>query len=162
MKKKLVGIVMMLSCAAGLISGNTAIAAETETAAVRAAAGQFYSALDALFTGEVGPMIQVWSHADDVTYMGPGGGFQVGWAAVLANLQAQANLKLGGKVGSAEMQVTAGSEIAVINNYERGENTNAGGTAQVVALRATSIFRKENGAWKMIGHHTDTLPYLKK
>jgi ketosteroid isomerase-like protein len=29
-----------------------------------------------------------------------------------------------------------------------------------VSIRATNIYRKENGQWKMIGHHTDLLPYL--
>ncbi len=28
-----------------------------------------------------------------------------------------------------------------------------------VSLRATNVFSKENGAWKMIGHHTDMLPF---
>jgi ketosteroid isomerase-like protein len=31
-----------------------------------------------------------------------------------------------------------------------------------VSIRATNLFRKENGAWKMIGHHTDLLPFLEK
>ena len=31
-----------------------------------------------------------------------------------------------------------------------------------VKLRATSIFRKEAGLWKMVGHQTDKLPYLAK
>jgi hypothetical protein len=24
------------------------------------------------------------------------------------------------------------------------------------------VFRKENGKWKMVGHHADILPYLEK
>ena len=31
-----------------------------------------------------------------------------------------------------------------------------------VSIRATNIFRKEKGEWKMIGHHTDLLPFLDK
>jgi len=34
------------------------------------------------------------------------------------------------------------------------------GKAEKVMLRATNVFRKENEQWKMIGHHTDTLPFL--
>jgi hypothetical protein len=51
-----------------------------------------------MFTGELQPMKEVWSHKDDVTYMGPGGGFRLGWKAVLADWEKQAALKLGGKV----------------------------------------------------------------
>jgi hypothetical protein len=31
-----------------------------------------------------------------------------------------------------------------------------------VKLRATNSYRMENGVWKMVGHHTDPLPYLSK
>jgi hypothetical protein len=29
-----------------------------------------------------------------------------------------------------------------------------------VSIRATNLFRKEDGSWKMIGHQTDLLPFL--
>jgi len=38
--------------------------------AVREAAEQFYFALYAMFAGDWKPIKKVWSHADDVTYMG--------------------------------------------------------------------------------------------
>ena len=130
--------------------------------AVIAAAGQFYTALNAMFTGDVGPMKDVWSHSDDVTYMGPGGGFQKGWKAVLASWEKQAAMKLGGKVMPQDMQVTAGQDIAITSNYEIGENVGKDGKPQKLSIRATNMFRKEGGQWKMIGHHTDLLPYLEK
>ena len=51
--------------------------------AVRQAADQFYDALNAMFTGNIAPMKSVWSHADDVAYMGPGGSIKIGWDKVL-------------------------------------------------------------------------------
>jgi ketosteroid isomerase-like protein len=36
------------------------------------------------------------------------------------------------------------------------------GQPQTVTIRATNIFRRENGQWKMIGHHTDLLTFLAK
>ncbi len=130
--------------------------------AVELAASQFYVALNALFTGDVKPMTEVWSHANNVTYMGPVGGFQVGWNQVRANWEAQAALKLGGEVHSERMRITVGQDIAVIHNFEVGENMNTAGKIRKVSIRATSVFRKEQGRWKMIGHHTDLLPFLKK
>jgi ketosteroid isomerase-like protein len=79
---------------------------------------------------------------------------------VRANWEKQAALKLGGKVEPDDMRITVGRDIAVIHNYEKGENTNARGKTQKVSIRATNVFRKESGQWKMIGHHTDLLPYL--
>jgi ketosteroid isomerase-like protein len=147
---------------ASLSCAKSTLASEENEKAVMNAVVQFYAALNTMFTGNVEPMKEVWSHADDVTYMGPGGGFQVGWDKVLENWEAQAAMKLGGKVDPADMQITVGQDIAVTNNYEKGENTNARGEIQKVSIRATNIFRKEDGKWKMIGHHTDLLPYLEK
>jgi ketosteroid isomerase-like protein len=127
---------------------------------IAAAAAGFYEALNALFEGDVGPMVEVWSHESDVTYMGPDGGFQTGWKEVLADWEKQAALKLGGRVEPEGMRICAGQDLAVTHNYEKGENVNTGGKPGAVSIRATNLFRRENGTWKMIGHHADKLPYL--
>jgi ketosteroid isomerase-like protein len=129
---------------------------------IAAAAAGFYTALNALFEGDVAPMTEVWSHADDVTYMGPDGGFQVGWKEVLVEWEKQAAMKLGGHVEPDGMRVTGGRDLAVTHNYEKGANINTGDTSGAVLIRATNLFRKENGAWKMIGHHTDKLSFLSR
>jgi len=129
---------------------------------VCAATEQFYSALKAMFVGELRPMKEVWSHRDDVTYMGPGGGFRLGWKDVLADWETQAAMKLGGHIEPKDMHATVGRDLAIVNNYEIGHNETADGKDQKVTIRATNIFRSENGKWKMIGHHTDILPFLEK
>ncbi len=144
---------------ASLTSLNLASAGESEEKAVRKANQQFFSALNALFQGDLGPMEQVWSHADDVTYMGPVGGLQVGWSAVRANWKAQADRKLGGQITPQKTHVFAGSTIAVVTGIESGENV-IDGKPRKVSIRSTSTYRKEGGKWKMIGHHTDKLPFL--
>mgnify|MGYP001827122935 FL=1 len=127
---------------------------------IRPAIDQFYAALNALFEGNVEPMTEVWSHADDVTYMGPDGGFQVGWKSVRADWEKQADLKLGGRVEPDGVHIFQGSELAVTHNYEKGTNLNTGDVSGAVLIRATNLFRREDGTWKMIGHHTDMLPFL--
>lgn len=131
-------------------------------AAVLAANAQFYAAINAMFTGDVGPIEAIWSHADDVTYMGPNGHFDYGWSAVFKDWKSQAALKLGGHVEAVEIHAIAGQDVAIVSDYEQGENTNANGKIQHVKLRATNIFRKEGGQWKVVGHHTDRLSYLAK
>jgi ketosteroid isomerase-like protein len=128
--------------------------------AVTDAAAQFYRALNAMFTGELAPMLEVWSHDSDVTYMGPGGDFRVGWDQVLASWKEQAAMKLGGTVRPEKVHVVVGRDLAVTHNVEVGENVKDG-KALKVSIRATNVFRKAGGKWKMIGHHTDLLPYLK-
>jgi ketosteroid isomerase-like protein len=160
--KRLVFTGAMAFVLVGLVNAKIAVAFDDDYKAVRAAAEQFYFALNAMFTGDLVPMQKVWSHADDVTYMGPAGGFRVGWAEVLADWEAQAAMKLGGEVKPEGMRITAGRDLAVVSNYETGENAGPGGKSRKVEIRATNLFRKEDGKWKMIGHHTDMLPFLQE
>jgi hypothetical protein len=59
---------------ASLHLGNSSVAAEDGRKALIKAVANFYTALNQMLTGELDQMNEVWSHADDVTYMGPGGG----------------------------------------------------------------------------------------
>lgn len=162
MKKQFISVAIVILSVVVLISESTAFAADKDTEAVRAAAEEFYSALNVMFSGELGPMEKVWSHEDDVTYMGPGGGFHIGWNQVLSDWETQAALKLGGKVEPENMQITVGRDLAIVSNYEIGQNVTADGKPQKVTIRATNLFRNEKGKWKMIGHHTDILSFLQK
>jgi len=162
MRKQIAFVAILMSSMVGLFSGGSACAEEKDMKAVREAAEQFYSALNEMFTGELGPMKEVWSHKDDVTYMGPGGGFRLGWKDVLADWETQAALKLGGRVEPRDMRITVGHDLAIVSNYEIGQNVTADGKALEVTIRATNLFRNENGTWKMIGHHTDLLPFLQE
>jgi ketosteroid isomerase-like protein len=146
-----------MACATLNLAAQTA---GSDRDAVLAANAGFYAALNQMFRGDAAPIEAVWSHAEDVVYMGPTGGYEHGWSAVVKDWEAQAALKLGGKVEPSEMQMIVGKDIAVVSDYEVGENTNADGKTQRVKLRATNIYRKEGGQWKMILHQTDKLPYL--
>ena len=147
-------------CAA-LLLGHAALAKDSDIDAVRKANDGFYAALNTMFTGDVEPMLDVWSHADDTTYMGPAGGVQAGWKKVSALWRAQAAMKLGGTIKPTLVRITAVHKLAVVTDVEVGNNV-VNGKATAVSIRATNTFRKEDGRWKMIGHHTDLLPYLQK
>jgi ketosteroid isomerase-like protein len=146
---------------AGIAQVEVARAAGNDDSAVRQANDAFYAALNAMFQGEIAPMDAVWSHADDVTYMGPDGKFTVGWDAVSDGWKQQAGLKLGGEIRTEGVYTKVGQDLATVECFEIGENL-VNGKATPVSIRATNVYRKENGQWKMIGHHTDTLPFLTK
>ncbi len=134
---------------------------DSKEMAVRAAADQFYDALNAMFEGDITLMKAIWSHADDVVYMGPGGSIKVGWDKVLQDWERQAACKLGGQVDPKDVHFTVGDKLAVMYALESGENTNIGGKREKVSIRVTNLFRQENGSWKVIGHHTDLLAGIK-
>ena len=131
-----------------------------ETQAVEQATNQFYTSLNALLAGNASEMDQVWSHADNVTYMGPVGGIQTGWDQVRTMWEVQADMKLGGHVEPMELHITVGNDLALVEGYELGTTLDDRGQSESFRIRATSSFRKENGQWKMIGHHTDLLDNL--
>jgi ketosteroid isomerase-like protein len=141
---------------------DTKYSVADETKAVEKATAQFYTSLNKMFAGDAGPMLEIWSHADDVTYMGPAGEFQVGWDEVREIWATQAALRLGGKVEPNETRFIIGHDLAFSQCYEKGNNLDAQGRTVRVSIRATNLFRKENGKWKMIGHHTDLLPFLEE
>ncbi|QDT62843.1 YybH family protein [Calycomorphotria hydatis] len=151
---------LMLMAVFGVMFVSSTAIADDREAEVREATAGFYQALNALFTGDIKPMKKVWSHKEDVTYMGPDGGYQIGWDDVLEDWEEQAEKKLGGNVEPKDMHIVVGNKIAIVQNYEEGDNENA--KDGEVHIRATNIFRLERGQWKMISHHTDTLPFLDK
>ena len=143
-----------------LLAASSAYAGDAEAGATRAT-GQFYAALNAMFTGDVKPMEAIWSHADDVVYLPPTGERLMGWSAVSASWEKQASLKLGGKVEPKDVHVLVLSpSIAVVTNMELGSNPNASGGTMQVNIRSTKIFRLEDGQWKVIYDHADPLPKL--
>ncbi|MAH16917.1 MAG: DUF4440 domain-containing protein [Euryarchaeota archaeon] len=125
-------------------------------AEVNAANLEFYAALNKILSGQLAPMEAVWSHADDITYMGPAAGdYKVGWEAVRKDWEGQLGLR--GTVEPVEVQITSGPLIATVSNIE-SIRMEIQGELKDISIRATNIFRKEDGHWKMIGHHVDPLP----
>jgi ketosteroid isomerase-like protein len=162
-KKRMIWLSLFIMITVVMITVSTGCSImqdKKDEGSVQAAVAQFYTALNAMFNGDLAPMDAIWSHADDVTYMGPAGGYRVGWDQVRADWQQQAAQKLGGTVKPEAARITMSKDLAVVHNYEKGENTNAEGNPAMVSIRATNVFRKEGGKWKMIGHHTDLLPFL--
>ena len=152
---------VVLSVLAVLLVGSMAVHttdAKNEEEEVQAAIDQFYAALDEMFKGNIEPMLDVWSHKNDVTYLGPLGDILVGWDAVKASWEAQAAMMLGGQVKTEHQALILGKDLAVSVSHESGVNTNVDGKVRAVSLRATNTFRKEGGKWKMVGHHTDMFP----
>ena len=118
-------------------------------------------ALNAFVTGNAALWKQHCSHRDDVTIIGAWGGFEKGWAAeVEKRYEWAAGRFLGSKRGmeleNISLVVTA--ELAYSVDIERALVRVAGKDhLAAMALRVTTIFRLENGDWKMVHRHADPL-----
>lgn len=95
-----------------------------------------------------------------MTYLGANYSLYAGWEEVLADWRAQAALNLKGDINPVDVHVTLGQDFAATTCYVRGHNFDLGGERHEVAIRDTNLFRKEGGAWKMVGHHSDPLPFV--
>ena len=114
----------------------------------------FYRALGLIFQGDTDAMAEVWSHADDITYMGPLGHLLVGWSSISKSWAEQARTITGGPVVPEEVRFFRSTDLGVVVGFERGA-IQVGSESQTVDIRATSTYRCEAGQWRMIGHHTD-------
>jgi uncharacterized protein (TIGR02246 family) len=127
---------------------------------IQQVAEQFYAALQQLLTGDPAAMAAVWSHGPDVTTMHPLGGREVGWEQVRATWEQAAAVFTAGQVTvSDQVIVPLTEEVAYTVATERGEGT-IGGEAISFEHRVTNIYRREDGVWKLVHHHTDLVPAM--
>jgi hypothetical protein len=127
--------------------------------AISTATNNFYNALNILFTGNGQPMKDVWSHADDVSYMGPDGLYLIGWDNIELMWNSVATLKLGGRVNPQQIHTVISTDMALISCVEVGENE-LNGKVETVSIRSSTVFCIRDSAWKVVAHQTDLLGYM--
>jgi ketosteroid isomerase-like protein len=132
------------------------MAAEDE---VRQASERFYAALNNMANGDASPMSAVWAHGGDVTTMHPIGQREVGWEQVRPTWEQVASIASGGQVRLSDQLIRVGTDLAYEVGVEEGEITLAG---ERVAFneRVTNIYRREDGEWKIVHHHSDPSPAM--
>jgi len=126
---------------------------------VRKASEKFYAALNRMLNGDAGPLADIWLHSPTVTAMHPIGGREIGWDAVRASFEKVAQLASKGKVELRDQIIRVAGDVVFETGVEHGQVKLA---EQQVTIehRATNIYQREGGAWKMIHHHTDTSPAM--
>jgi ketosteroid isomerase-like protein len=126
---------------------------------VRQVSEQFYAALNRMANGDAGPVMEVWSHISDVTTMHPLGDREVDWEQVRVLWEQVAAIASGGQVTLSDQLIRVVGDMAYEVGTEAGEITLAGQHASFEE-RVTNIYRREAGEWKLVHHHSDTVPAL--
>ena len=121
---------------------------------VRQASRQFYEALTRMANGDASAMGTVWSHGAEVTALHPIGGRAVGWEAIKASFEQVAEVASEGEIELQDQLIQVAGDVAFEVGAERGR-VNLGPHAVTIDHRVTNIYRREEGAWRMIHHHTD-------
>jgi ketosteroid isomerase-like protein len=101
----------------------------------------------------------LYSRHDDVTLANPFGPPARGWADVSATLdRAATNYRDGEVVGFENVATVITPELAYIVEIE-SYRARVGGAAEItpVAVRVTTVFQREDGAWKVMHRHADPI-----
>ena len=120
---------------------------------------QYHLALDEFLKGNPEPAKKLWSHGEDVSLANPYGPPVRGWEQVTKTMEHAASLRSDGEfVGSEIVAKYVTAELAYVVGMERAK-AKVGGREEITpyALRATMIFRPEDGEWKVVHRHADPI-----
>jgi ketosteroid isomerase-like protein len=112
----------------------------------------------ALHNGDAAPRKALWSTKDPVTLFGAAM-MTTGWPAIETTFD-----RLGTRFSnctSFEIEVIAagaGDDLAYLVAFEHTTASIGGDPPAPYTLRVTTIFRREDGVWKVVHRHADHLP----
>ena len=120
---------------------------------------QYHQAMNGIFNGNPAWMQAIFSNREDISLSNLFGPTVLGRLSVVeAIARAAANFRDGEPAHYDNLVKVVTPELAYIVEVERGRSR-VGGNAEFRSLtfRATTIFRPEDGAWKVIHRHADPI-----
>ena len=120
---------------------------------------RYHQALAAFMRGDHLPAAELFSEREDVTLGNPFGPFAKGSTLVVETMaRAAANYRDGDAVGFDRVSEHVGPELACIVEVER-LRSKVGGRDELapVELRVTTVFRNEDGRWRIVHRHADPI-----
>jgi ketosteroid isomerase-like protein len=120
---------------------------------------RYQRALDAFLKGDPKPVQALFSHREDSSLANPYGPPVCGWDSIAKTTEHAASLRRDGRATGFDIlakYVTA--ELAYVVQIEHLE-AKVGGREEITpyGLRATMIFRPEDGTWKVVHRHADPI-----
>lgn len=120
---------------------------------------QDHLASDAFHRGDPEPKKRLFSRRDDATLANPLGLTARGWSEVEKTMDyAASRYREGEPIRYERVSEYATADLAYVVEFERSR-VKVGGADEMapVALRVTTIFRREDGAWRIVHRHADRL-----
>jgi ketosteroid isomerase-like protein len=120
---------------------------------------QYQLALGEFPKGNPEPVNKLWSHRDDVTLANPFGPPARGWEQITKTAEHAASQVRDGEItGFEEVAKYVTSELAYTVWLERVK-AKIGGREDITpfTLRVTTIYRPEDGTWKIVHRHADPI-----
>ena len=113
----------------------------------------------AMLNGDPGPLINHWADRDDITVFGGWGRTEKGHKPVTDAMRWAGSRFTGADAVDLEHLVIASSgDLAYTAGFERSHVSVDGGPRRDMTLRVTHIYRRIDGAWKLVHRHADHPP----
>ena len=115
-------------------------------------------ALDRILKGDAEGYKALYSRRQDITLGNPFGGFAHGWGEVAEQLERAATYFRDGEAAPTEIIThRVVGDLAYVVAIERG-TAKVGGQTETsdIALRVTTIYRREGDRWHLVHRHADT------
>jgi ketosteroid isomerase-like protein len=119
-----------------------------------------HRALDALLRGDAEPKKKMFSHREDVSLANPLGPPVRGWDQVETTLKrVAAQVREGEPQRFERISEYATEDLAYVLEIERCPGIKVGNSeeSKPFSLRATTVWRRENGGWKIAHRHADSI-----
>jgi ketosteroid isomerase-like protein len=123
---------------------------------LRAFVDRCHAAITEQSQGHPEPFLELWSHADDVTIMAAIGGYQVAFDAVRELLTAASKTQQFDGWRAENVATVLDENLAFTVELEHYAHT-VDRVDKGMTLRATQIYRREDGQWRVIHRHGDIL-----
>jgi ketosteroid isomerase-like protein len=118
-----------------------------------------HAAVDAFARGDAEPLKALYSHGDDATIANPFGPPVRGWPGAAETMTRAATYYRDGlALGFDRVSECKTPALAYVVEMERIEAKIGGSSERTpVTLRVTTVFRPEDGRWKIVHRHADPI-----
>ena len=127
------------------------------TTSLKDAIDAFLAAGNQNLRGDPSAIKAIWSEADDITDMGPTGTFNRGRKAVMDQFITESVMGFDGTVVMVDRTIVETADMGFLVCREQAPGATLNGQPIALDMRSTTIFRRENGHWRVVHHHTDRL-----
>jgi ketosteroid isomerase-like protein len=119
---------------------------------------RYHQALGEFMKGDPQPVWKLHSHREDATLANPRGRIAHGWEQVSQRMAEVASGRREGQMSVEVVERFVSPELACVVQMEQAKaKFGASEDLTTYALRATILFRREEGAWKVAHRHADPL-----
>ena len=135
------------------------LAQQPDSTGIEGAIEQSHAALAAILKGDPNLYKALFSEQDDVTLGNPFGPYVRGRKKVEETIEgAASNFREGEATGVELVAKYVSGDLACVVEVERGK-AKVGGANETapLAARVTSLFRFEQGSWRLVHRHADTI-----